>query len=92
MTIVDEQSRLKARIADFEFRIAKARGDKATPDNRLMSNADRDLMLQMLVRTPAPMIAQMVQIRRPEDGTGASSDHASSPGQPLGSGSAGLEE
>ena len=51
MTMSSEQSRLKARIADFELRIAEARESNVGPDSRFMGNAEQDQMLQMLLKT-----------------------------------------
>jgi hypothetical protein len=58
MIIIDEQRRLRARIADFELRIAEVRENGE--ENRLISNAERDQMLQMLVRTLKALKARQV--------------------------------
>ena len=63
MAMVDEQSRLKARIADFELRIAEARKDETSGESLLMGNAERDQLLQMLVRTLNALRARHATLR-----------------------------
>jgi hypothetical protein len=63
MATVDEQSRLKARIADFELRIAEARENDTGAETRLIGNAERDQMMQMLVRTLKALKARQATLR-----------------------------
>ena len=51
MAMIDEQSRLEARIADFELRIAEAQENATGAEGRLIGYTERDQILQMLVRT-----------------------------------------
>ena len=50
MATVDEQIRLKARIADFELRILELRKN-ACAGSGFLQNAEQDQVLQMLLRT-----------------------------------------
>jgi hypothetical protein len=63
MALVDEQSRLRARIADFELRILQAR-ENAHAGGGFMRTAEQDQVLQMLVRTLRALQARGAHLAR----------------------------
>jgi hypothetical protein len=65
---VDELSRLKLRIADFERRIAEAR-ENAGPEGQPMGRTERDQVLHLLVSTLEAMRTRRAALDRTNQGS-----------------------